>query len=164
MRFKNFLLTAIKFILSLVFLIAVAILAWALLTSMVKVFGEQTESVDSTIVVAIISGLGAIIVNAISKSSERKSQLFMKSKEKMVVVYETFLDELNNVTSEEQAKAVFEKSQGIFAVNSSDETYQEFLALKENYFSTKNTDRLIVAIRKELKVSNKKNPEQKEVK
>ena len=154
MKFKSAVITAIKFVLSLVFIIALIILAWSLLTSMVKVFGDQTKSVEPTIIVAIISGLGAIIVNAISKNSERKNEAFMKSKEKMIEVYETFLKEIDCATNEEKNE-VLKKYDSLFAVNASDDTYNEFLFLKNN--ENKDTTRLIVSIRNEMKVSNKKN-------
>ena len=157
MKFKSAVITAIKFILSLVFIIMLILLAWSLLTSMVKVFGDQTKSVEPTIVVAIISGLGAIIVNAISKNSERKNQAFMKSKEKMVEVYETFLNDFDGVSDEERS-AVLKKYESLFAVNASDDTYNEFVALKNT--ENKDTTRLIVSIRNELKVSSKKNKKQ----
>ena len=157
MKFKSAVITAIKFILSLVFIIMLILLAWSLLTSMVKVFGDQTKSVEPTIVVAIISGLGAIIVNAVSKSSERKNQAFMKSKEKMVEVYENFLKELADASNEEKS-AVLAKYDNLFAVNASDDTYNEFIALKNN--ENKDVARLIVSIRNELKVSSKKNKKQ----
>lgn len=157
MKFKSAVITAIKFILSLVFIIMLILLAWSLLTSMVKVFGDQTKSVEPTIVVAIISGLGAIIVNAVSKSSERKNQAFMKSKEKMVEVYENFLKELSDASNEEKG-AVLAKYDNLFAVNASDDTYNEFIALKNS--ENKDVARLIVSIRNELKVSSKKNKKQ----
>ena len=157
MKFKSAVITAIKFILSLVFIIMLILLAWSLLTSMVKVFGDQTKSVEPTIVVAIISGLGAIIVNAVSKSSERKNQAFMKSKEKMVEVYENFLKELADASNEEKS-AVLAMYDNLFAVNASDDTYNEFIALKNS--ENKDVARLIVSIRNELKVSNKKNKKQ----
>lgn len=159
MKFKSAVITAIKFILSLVFIIMLILLAWSLLTSMVKVFGDQTKSVEPTIVVAIISGLGAIIVNAVSKSSERKNQAFMKSKEKMVEVYENFLKELADASNEEKS-AVLAKYDNLFAVNASDDTYNEFIALKNS--ENKDAARLIVSIRNELKVSSKKNKKQGE--
>ena len=157
MKFKSAVITAIKFILSLVFIIMLILLAWSLLTSMVKVFGDQTKSVEPTIVVAIISGLGAIIVNAVSKSSERKNQAFMKSKEKMVEVYENFLKELADASNEEKS-AVLAKYDNLFAVNAFDDTYNEFIALKNS--ENKDVARLIVSIRNELKVSSKKNKKQ----
>mgnify|MGYP003292698408 CR=1 FL=1 len=52
---------------------------------------------------------------------------------------------------------VFNKHKSVFAVNSSDDTYNEFLALENNYKTDKNTERLITSIRNEMKVSNKKN-------
>ena len=133
------------------------LLAWSLLTSMVKVFGDQTKSVEPTIVVAIISGLGAIIVNAVSKSSERKNQAFMKSKEKMVEVYENFLKELADASNEDKS-AVLAKYDSLFAVNASDDTYNEFVVLKNS--ENKDATRLIISIRNELKVSSKKNKKQ----
>jgi len=157
MKFKSAVITSIKFILSLAFIITLILLAWSLLTSMVKVFGDQTKSVEPTIVVAIISGLGAIIVNAISKNSERKNQAFMKSKEKMVEVYENFLKELADASNEEKS-AVLAKYDNLFAVNASDDTYNEFIALKNS--ENKDVARLIVSIRNELKVSSKKNKKQ----
>lgn len=87
MRAKDF----FKGLAALLFLIFLIMLGWSLLISMVKVFGDYASTVEPTIVVAIISGLGAIIVNAISKNSERKNQAFMKSKEKMAEVCESFL-------------------------------------------------------------------------
>lgn len=154
MKLKDAFITALKFVLSLVFLIALIMLGWSLFTSMVKVFGDYTSTVEPTIVVAIISGLGAIIVNAVSKSSERKNQAFMKSKEKMIEVYENFLKELTDASNEEKS-AVLAKYDSLFAVNASDDTYNEFIALKN--CENKNATRLIVSIRNELKVSNKKN-------
>lgn len=142
---------------ALLFLLFLIILGWSLLTSMVKVFGDYTSTVEPTIVVAIISGLGAIIVNAISKYSERKSQIFMKSKEKMTGIYESFLNELSVANNDDAIKTVFGKYKSVFAVNSSDDTYKEFLALESNYSTDKNSDRLIVSIRNEMKLSNKKN-------
>lgn len=141
------------------FLIFLIVFGWALFSSMVKVFGDYTSTVEPTIVVAIISGLGAIIVNAISKHSERKNQVFVKSKEKMTEVYESFLTEFNNASPERTA-AVFTKYQSAFSVNASDDTYKEFLALKES--NSKDASRLIVSIRNELKMSNKKNKKQGE--
>ncbi len=155
MKFKDI----IKGILGIFFLGWLGILVWALFTAMVKAFGEYTSTVEPTIVVAIISGLGAIIVNAISKSSERKGQAFIKSKEKMVEVYEAFLNDFNGVSDEERS-AVLKKYESIFAVNASDDTYNEFIALKNS--ENKDTTRLIVSIRNELKVSNKKNKKQGE--
>ena len=78
MKLKDAFITALKFVLSLAFLVALVLLVWSLFTSMVKVFGDYTSTVEPTIVVAIISGLGAIIINAVSKNSERKNQAFMK--------------------------------------------------------------------------------------
>ena len=150
MKFKD----VIKGIFGIFFLGALGILVWALFTAMVKTFGDYTSSVEPTIVVAIVSGLGAIIVNAISKNSERKSQIFMKSKEKMVEVYEAFLNDLREATDDEKS-AIFKKYDSLFAVNASDDTYNEFIALKNA--ENKDTTRLIVSIRNELKVSNKKN-------
>lgn len=118
---------------------------------------NYTSTVEPTIVVAIISGLGAIIVNAISKHSERKSQIFVKSKEKMTEVYASFLNDLNAASAEETS-AVFDKYQSAFAVNALDDTYKEFLVLKES--DHKDCSRLITSIRNELKVSSKKNKKQ----
>lgn len=150
MKAKDFL----KGLAALVFLIFLIILGWALFTSMVKVFGDYTSTVEPTIVVAIISGLGAIIINAVSKSSERKNEAFMKSKEKMIKVYEAFLNDLSEATDEEKS-SIFKKYDSQFAVNASDDTYNEFIALKNS--ENKDATRLIVSIRNELKVSNKKN-------
>ncbi len=148
-----------KGMLALAFLVVLAMLGWALFTSMVKVFGEFTSTVEPTIVVAIISGLGAIIVNAISKHSERKSQLLTQTKEKMVPVYEQFLSSFNAADSEEKVQAVFEAYQPQFAVNSSDATYAEFQTIITQYKKdkTKDTVRFVTALRKELKISNKTN-------
>lgn len=147
----------LKAIGALLILVALFVLGWALLTSMVAVFGDMTSSVEPTIVVAILSGLGAIIVNAISKSSDRKSQVFIKHKEKMVDIYESFLNELSAADTEGNIDLVFNKYKSVFAVNSSDDTYNEFLALESNYKTNKNTERLVISIRNEMKVSNKKN-------
>lgn len=158
MKFKQILLTAIKFILSLIFIIALILLGWSLLTSMIKVFGDYTSTVEPAIVVAIISGLGAIVVNAISKHSERKSELFSKAKDKMAPSYEEFLTAIASKDNEKIEKA-FEQYESVIAVNSSDDTYKEFLALKEQYKANKSIDskRFITALRKEMKVSNKSN-------
>ena len=150
MRVKDF----FKSLAALCFLIFLIIMGWALFTSMVKVFGDYTSTVEPTIVVAIVSGLGAIIVNAISKHSERKNQVFMKSKEKMSEVYESFLTDFYSSSPEEIA-AVFTKYQSVFAVNASDDTYNEFLALRDS--TNNDCSRLIISIRNELKVSSKKN-------
>lgn len=155
MKLKDF----AKAILALVFLAFFISLVWVLFTSMIKVFGDSTSTVEPTVVVAIISGLGAIIVNAISKNSDRKSQLLMKTKDKMVSVYEDFLNELSEAKTDDDKKTVMEKYQSVFAVNSSDETYSEFLALKKS--NQTNTERIIIAIRKELKVSTKNNSKNK---
>lgn len=155
MKFKDI----IKGILGIFFLGWLGILVWALFTAMVKAFGEYTSTVEPTIVVAIISGLGAIIVNAVSKSSERKGQAFIKSKEKMVEVYESFLNDFNSVADEERS-AVLKKYDNLFIVNASDDTYNEFIALKNS--QNKDVARLIVSIRNELKVSSKKNKKQGE--
>ena len=157
MKLKDAFITVLKFVLSLVFLIALIMLGWALFTSMVKVFGDYTSTVEPTIVVAIISGLVAIIVNAVSKSSERKNEAFIKSKEKMVEVYESFLKELADAPNEEKS-AVLAKYDNLFAVNASDDTYNELIALKNS--ENKDATRLIISIRNELKVSNKKNKKQ----
>jgi hypothetical protein len=153
MKAKDFL----KGLAALMFLIFLIILGWAVFTSMVKVFGDQTSTVEPTIVVAIISGLVAIIVNAVSKSSERKNVAFMKSKEKMVEVYEAFLNDFIGATDDEKS-LVFKKYDNLFAVNASDDTYNEFVALKNS--ENKDATRLIVSIRNELKVSSKKNKKQ----
>ena len=155
MKLKDFL----SGIAALAFLILLIILGWGLFTSMVKVFGEFTSAVEPTIVVAIISGLGAIIVNAISKHGERKHQIFMKVKEKMTEIYESFIKDFNNASDEEIA-SVFNKYSNVFAVNASDDTYREFLILKES--KNKDLTRLIVSIRNDLKVSAKKNKKQGE--
>ena len=159
MKFKDAFITALKFVLSLAFLVALVLLGWSLFTSMVKVFGDYTSTVEPTIVVAIISGLGAIIVNAVSKSSERKNVAFMKSKEKMVEVYEAFLNDFSGATDDEKS-LVFKKYDNLFAVNASDDTYNEFIVLKNS--ENKDATRLIISIRNELKVSNKKNKKQGE--
>ena len=104
MKVKDF----FKGLLALCFLIGLVLLCWAMFTSMVKVFGEYTSAVEPTIVVAIVSGLGAIIVNAISKGSERKNQAFTSTKEKMTAVYESFLTELDGAPAAEDA-SVFAK-------------------------------------------------------
>ena len=153
MKVKDF----FKGLLALCFLIVLVLLGWAMFTSMVKVFGEYTSAIEPTIVVAIVSGLGAIIVNAIAKVSERKNQAFTITKEKMTAVYESFLTELDGTPTAEDA-SVFAKYQSLFAVNASDDTYQEFLVLKDS--ENKDPSRLIVSMRNELKISNKKNKKQ----
>lgn len=153
MKVKDF----FKGLFALCFLIFLIVLGWAMFTSMVKVFGEYTSAIEPTIVVAIVSGLGAIIVNAIAKVSERKSQAFAIAKEKMTAVYESFLNDLDNTPIAEVA-SVFTKYQSLFAVNASDDTYQEFMTLKNS--ESKDPSRLIVSMRNELKVSNKKNKKQ----
>ncbi len=155
MKFKDI----IKAISALVVLVVFGIIVWSLFTSMVKVFGEYTSSVEPAIVVAFISGLGAIIVNAISKNSERKSQEAIKVKERKTEIYESFLNELFGAGEEKNIKSVFAKYKGAFAVNSSDDTYKEFIALERKCSNGVNTDRLIVSIRNEMKLSNKKNKE-----
>ena len=50
---------------------------------------------------------------------------------------------------------ILDKYESIFAVNSSDDTYKEFLLIKES--ENKVFTRLIISIRNELKLSNKKN-------
>lgn len=157
MKFKNAVITTFKTLISLTFLIIFVLLVWSLFTSMVKIFGDYTSTVEPTIVVAIISGLGAIIVNAVSKSSERKNETFMKSKEKMVKVYEDFLKDFNEISDNEKS-TVLSKYENLFAINASDDTYNEFIALKNK--EIKDTTRLIVSIRNELKISNKKNKKQ----
>jgi len=157
MKFKNTVITTLKTLISLTFLIIFVLLVWSLFTSMVKIFGDYTSTVEPTIVVAIISGLGAIIVNAVSKSSERKNETFMKSKEKMVNVYEDFLKDFNEISDNEKS-TVLSKYENLFAINASDDTYNEFIALKNK--EIKDTTRLIVSIRNELKISNKKNKKQ----
>jgi hypothetical protein len=153
MKVKDF----FKGLFALCFLIFLIVLGWAMFTSMVKVFGEYTSAIEPTIVVAIVSGLGAIIVNAIAKVSERKNQAFTIAKEKMTAIYESFLTDLDNAPIVEVA-SVFTKYQSLFAVNASDDTYQEFLTLKDS--ESKDPSRLIVSMRNELKVSNKKNKKQ----
>ena len=150
MKIKDF----FKGMAALCFLIVLILMGWAMFTSMVKVFGDYTSTVEPTIVVAIVSGLGAIIVNAISKNSERKNQAFTKAKDKMVEVYESFLMEFSDAANEKKG-AVFAKYDSLFAVNASDDTYNEFIALKNS--ETKDATRLIVSIRNEIRVSNKKN-------
>lgn len=157
MKFKNAVITTFKTLISLTFLIIFVLLVWSLFTSMVKIFGDYTSTVEPTIVVAIISGLGAIIVNAFSKSSERKSETFIKSKEKMVKVYEDFLKDFNEISDNEKS-TVLSKYENLFAINASDDTYNEFIALKNK--EIKDITRLIVSIRNELKISNKKNKKQ----
>lgn len=157
MKIKEVLKTTALFILSLIFIVLMILLGWSLLTSMIKVFGDQTKSVEPTIVVAIISGLAAIIVNAISKGSERKNQVFLKTKEKMVEVYESFLNDFNYATNDEKS-AIIEKYDSLFAVNASDDTYNEYMSLKNS--EEKDVTRLIVSIRKELKISSKSNQKQ----
>ena len=154
MKFKDAFIAVLKFVLSLAFLVALILLGWSLFTSMIKVFGDYTSTVEPTIVVAIISGLGAIIVNAVSKSSERKNQVFIKSKDKMAEVYEAFLNDFSEATDDEKS-AVLAKYDSLFAVNATDNTYNEFIALKNG--ENKDTTRLVISIRNELKVSNKKN-------
>lgn len=150
MKIKNF----FKGVAALGFLVVLLLLAWAIFTSMVKVFGDYTSSVEPTIVVAILSGLGAIIVNAISKNSERKNEAFAKAKDKMGEVYEAFLKDFSDAPNEAK-NSVLAKYDNIFAVNASDNTYNEFIVLKNA--ENKDTTRLIISIRNELKVSNKKN-------
>lgn len=146
---------------ALVILAVLIIVAWALLTSMVKVFGDYTSTIEPTIVVAIISGLGAIIINAISKYGDRKSQQLTKQQEKMSLIYESFLDELQVAVKEQSTDStdkVLSKYKPKFEVNASDDTYNEFCAIETVFKNTQQiqTDRLILSIRKELKVSNKK--------
>lgn len=61
-------------------------------------------------------------------------------------------------SSAEESVAVFTKYQSVFAVNASDDTYKEFLALKES--ENKDASCLIVSMRNELRVSSKKNKKQ----
>ena len=150
MKIKDF----FKGVAAIGFLVVLLLLSWAIFTSMVKVFGDYTSSVEPTIVVAILSGLCAIIVNAISKNSERKNEAFTKAKDKMGKVYEAFLKDFSDAPNEAK-NSVLAKYDNIFAVNASDNTYNEFIVLKNA--ENKDTTRLIISIRNELKVSNKKN-------
>ena len=67
------------------------------------------------------------------------------------------MKELADASNEEKS-AVLAKYDNLFAVNASDDTYNEFIALKNS--ENKDAARLIVSIRNELKVSNKKNKKQ----
>lgn len=154
MKFKD----VLKAIIALIVLIVLAIGAGALLISIVRVFGDYTSSVEPTIVVAIISGLGAIIVNAISKHSERKSELLSNAKDKMAPSYVELLTAIS-CKDDKRISDAFDKYESVIAVNSSDDTYKEFLIMKEQYKATQSVDskRFITAMRKEMRVSNKSN-------
>ena len=72
----------------------------------------------------------------------------------MAEVYEAFLNDFSEATDDEKS-AVLAKYDSLFAVNATDNTYNEFIALKNG--ENKDTTRLVISIRNELKVSNKKN-------
>ena len=64
-----------------------------------------------------------------------------------------------NEATEEKRKDILLKFHSAFAVNSSDNTYQEFLKLLNG--DSSDCKRLIMSIRNELKVSTKKNDDAK---
>jgi len=148
-------LKIIKTILSLAFIVTLIVLVWALFTAMVKSFGEFTSSIEPTIVVAILSGLFAIIVNAVSKTIERKGTEFAAQKSKMCEIYEAFLHELYNIQNESKVSELLKEYHHKFAVNSSDLVYDAFIAMSDDFEKSKklNSDMLIKEIRKELRVS-----------
>ena len=145
-----------KTVLSLIILVMLLICAWVLLTSMIKVFGDYPSSVEPTIVVAILSGVVAIIVNAVSKGVERNGSLLLKKKEKLVPAYEEFLRAASSAKTDEEFRGVCATYEAIFAVNASDETYLEFMTIKNSKVPVDLTQ-FIALLRRELKVGRKTN-------
>ena len=72
---------------------------------------------------------------------------------------EAYHADCSGCMTREKIEKAFDQYESVIAVNSLDDTYKEFLAMKEQYKASKNIDskRFITALRKEMKVSNKSN-------
>ena len=157
---KNQILKWVKFFTSLVFLIVFVVLVWVLFTSLVKVFNDTLSGAETTIVVAVVSAVVSIITIVISKSSDRKMARITETKNTNQSKYDELLKEIIDCTTNSQLQAIDKKYSSFILTHSNDEVLFEF----NRYLKTGNFDhsRLVVAIRKELALSKKNNPNIKE--
>jgi len=75
----------------------------------------------------------------------------------MSEVYEHFLDSISNTTDESVIGIILAQHKHIFAINSTNTTYKEFINLVAQHEQNEplDTERIIIAIRKEFRHGTK---------
>ena len=148
---KNFLITVIKGVISFIILTFFILVFWAMIVAMLKHFDESFANVDKTIVLAVVSAIASIITLIISKSIDRNSVAFLEKKKTNQPVYENLI---KDIITAEKSKEVIKNEYSAFILSyANDSIYSEFL----KYCDSDNVkaDNLFLAIRKELKLTNR---------
>ena len=148
---KNFLITVVKGVISFIVLTFFILVFWAMIVAMLKHFDESFANVDKTIVLAVVSAIASIITLIISKSIDRNSVAFSEKKKINQPIYENLI---KDILAAEKNKDLIKKEYLPFVLScTNDAVYTEFLSYCDSAVS--NTDKLFLAIRKELKLTNK---------
>ena len=144
---KNFLITVIKGVISFIILTFFILVFWAMIVAMLKHFDESFANVDKTVVSAIAS----IITLIISKSIDRNSVAFSEKKKTNQPVYENLIKDI--ITAEKRKEVIKNEYSAFVLSHANDSIYSEFL----KYCDSDNVkaDNLFLAIRKELKLTNR---------
>ena len=148
---KNFLITVIKGVISFIILTFFILVFWAMIVAMLKHFDESFANVDKTIVLAVVSAIASIITLIISKSIDRNSVAFSEKKKTNQPVYENLIKDI--ITAEKSKEVIKNEYSAFILSHANDSIYSEFL----KYFDSDNVkaDNLFLAIRKELKLTNR---------
>lgn len=148
---KNFLITVIKGVISFIILTFFILVFWAMIVAMLKHFDESFANVDKTIVLAVVSAIASIITLIISKSIDRNSVAFSEKKKTNQPVYENLIKDI--ITAEKSKEVIKNEYSAFVLSHANDSIYSEFL----KYCDSDNVkaDNLFLAIRKELKLTNR---------
>ena len=149
---KKYIEALVKAFVSFVFLVFFIIASWSLVITMITTLDKSLSNSDKTLVLAIISAIVSIITVYITKSFERNSAQFSETKKELQSKYDAMLQSVIEGTMDK--KALKTKYMSFVTTHSTDEVYNAFVTFCDD--DKTEADEIVSAIRRELKLSNRK--------
>ena len=149
---KKYIETLVKAFISFVFLVFFIIASWSLVITMITTLDKSLSNSDKTLVLAIISAIVSIITVYITKLFERNSVQFSETKKELQSEYDAMLQSVIEGTMDK--KALKTKYMSFVTTHSTDEVYNAFVTFCDD--DKTEADEIVSAIRRELKLSNRK--------
>lgn len=149
---KQFLLTMLKGVISLIVLVFMIMLAWSTILAILRTLNNEISNSDVTLVLAIVSAVASVVTLFISKWLDRQTSLFLEAVKVNQPIYEIIINEAlqDNVDK----KCLKNKHLAFIVSHSSDKIYDAFIDFCDN--EENSATHLIRTIREELKLTNKK--------
>ena len=150
---KQFLLTMLKGVISLIVLVFMIMLVWSTILAILRTLNNEISNTDGTLVLAIVSAVASVVTLFVSKWLDRQTSLFIEAIKVNQPIYEVIIREAleNNVNKSDLKNKYF----AFIASHSSDRIYTAFIDFCDNEEAS--VTHLVNTIRGELKLTTKRN-------